>query len=134
MKVLLIKEGDSIVVRVPMSEEDLQAMATAPNCKVVDSESLPDDREFRDAWNFDGKVDIAKAKEVWKNKIRQVRDKKLKALDIKWMKAMERGEVKIAGAIAADKQVLRDVTEREELTGAKSLKEIKAFWPSILED
>lgn len=134
MKVLLIKEGDSVVVRVPTSEADLEAMAAAPNCKVVDSESLPDDREFRDAWNFDGKIDLAKAKEVWKNKIRQVRDKKLKALDIKWMKAMERGEVKIAGAIAADKQVLRDVTEREELTGAKSLKEIKAFWPSILED
>jgi len=130
MKVLLIQEGDSVVVRIPVNGAELNSV---PNSKLVDSESLPTDRDFRDAWNVEGEIDIAKAKEVWKEKIRPVRNKRLQDLDIKWMKAMERGEVKIAGAIAADKQVLRDITEREELTQAETLQEIKAFWPAILE-
>lgn len=129
MKVLLIQEGDSVVVRVPVDGAELDSV---PNSKLVDSESLPD-REFRDAWTIEGKVDLAKAKEVWKSKIRAIRDKRLEALDIQWMKAMERGDVKIAASIAADKQVLRDVTEREELTKAKTLEQVKDFWPAILE-
>ena len=132
-KVLLVKDGNDVVVKVPCSESDLAALAnTVPNCRVVDVDSLPKDREFRDAWTMEGKIDLAKAKEIWKNKIRVVRDMRLQELDVKWMKAMEKGEVKIAQSIAADKQVLRDVTEREELTKASSVEEIKAFWPQIL--
>lgn len=132
-KVLLVKEGDGIVVKVPCSESDLVALAnTVPNCRVVDVDALPKDREFRDAWTLEGKVDLTKAKEIWKSKLRIARDEKLKELDIKWMKAMEKGDIKIAQSIAADKQVLRDLTEREELTKASSVEEIKAFWPQIL--
>lgn len=132
MKVLLIKEGDGVAVRVPvpgMTIDDL--MVNAGEARIVEDSQLPD-REFRDAWTFEGKVDLAKAKEIWKRKIRLIRDQKLKDLDVKWMQAMERGEIKIAAAIASQKQVLRDLTEREELTQATSLEEIKSFWPDIL--
>ena len=134
MKVLLIQEGDNVVVKVPMPGTDFDEFAQQyPGAKIVDQDSLPKTREFRDAWTVDGTVDIEKAKEVWKNKIRPARNKRLQDLDIEWMKAMEKGQTTIASAISADKQVLRDITKREELTKAKTVEEIKAFWPKILE-
>ena len=36
-------------------------------------------------------VDIAKAKNIWKEKIRKAREPKLAALDIEFMKAQEAG-------------------------------------------
>lgn len=132
-KVLLVQEGDRVVIKVAPSGSDLDALAsTTPNCKVVDVDALPKDRDFREAWTIDGKINIGKAIEVWKSKVRVARDARLKDLDVKWMKAMEKGDVKIAQSIAADKQVLRDITEREELTKASTVEEIKNFWPQIL--
>jgi hypothetical protein len=132
MKVLLIKDGDGVAVRIPAPGITIEELlGSAEEARVVDDSQLPD-REFRDAWTFDGKVNLAKAKKIWAQKIRLVRNAKLADLDIKWMQAMERGEVKIAAAIGAQKQVLRDLTEREELTNAASLDEIKAFWPDVL--
>ena len=66
-------------------------------------------------------------------KIRVVRDQRLKELDIKWMRAMENGESKVASSVAAKKQMLRDVTEREDFKKAKTLEQIKKYWPEILE-
>lgn len=134
MKVLLIQEGDSVVVKIPTPGTNFEEFAQQnPGATIVDQATLPKTREFRDAWTVNGTVDIEKAKEVWKNKIRSVRNKRLQDLDIEWMKAMEKGQTTIASAISADKQVLRDITKREELTKAKTVEEIKAFWPKILE-
>ena len=54
--------------------------------------SKPSDRHFRDAWAISDKViseDITKAKDVFKDKIRQVRKPLLEAEDIVYMKALE---------------------------------------------
>jgi hypothetical protein len=133
-KVLLIEEQDSsISVLIPSNEEDLYSLSKEfAKSKIVDSAFLPKDREFRDAWNIDGEIDLNKAKEIWRQKIRVVRDKKLKELDIKWMKAMERGDINIASAIASNKQTLRNLPDREEIRRAETLDELKQFWPSIL--
>ena len=65
MKVLLIQEGDNVVVKVPMPGTDFDEFAQQnPGAKIVDQDSLPKTREFRDAWTVDGTVDIEKAKEV----------------------------------------------------------------------
>jgi hypothetical protein len=48
------------------------------------------------------------------------------------MKAMENGEVKVASSVAAKKQMLRDVTEREDCRKLRTLKQIKSYWPEIL--
>lgn len=134
MKVLLIQEGDSVVVRVPTPGVDIEKLAQGiPNSRIVDQALLPTDRDFRDAWTVYGTIDLGKAKEVWRKRIRTARDKRLKELDVKWMKAMEKGELTIAASIAADKQVLRDLPDREEISSASSLEELKSFWPSILE-
>jgi hypothetical protein len=131
-KVLLVKEGDDVIVVVPVSEtlEELSKKYTVS--RIVDKKDLPDS-VFRSAWRFDGSVDLEKAKEYCKDKIRVVRNQRLTELDLKWMLAMEKGDVNVASYVALQKQMLRDVTEREELTKAESLDAIKAFWPEILE-
>lgn len=133
MKFLLSEVGGKVSITSFLDEADLFTAATQnPQSKIYDQSELPD-VEFMGAWTINGDIDIEKAKEVWCNKIRVIRNARLKTLDLEWMKAMEKGQTTIASAIAADKQVLRDITQREELTKAKTLKEIKAFWPKILE-
>ena len=101
--------------------------------KVVDRAKLPYDRTFRGAWTIDCTVDMDKAKEIWIDQIRIVRNDRLKALDIEWMKAIENGENKEASDIAAVKQSLRDVTERADIHKCKTTESLKKYWPQILE-
>lgn len=114
--------------------KDAAAMLVPPKAawKIIEPSDLPSSRVFRDAWTIDG-VDVKKAKGIWLDKVRAVRDERLKELDVKWMRAMENGESKVANSIAAKKQILRDVTERKEIVKAKTLEDIENFWPEILE-
>ena len=68
-------------------------------------------------------INIDKAKEITKNKLRQERKPLLEALDIEFIKAQEIGAD--TSAIVAEKQRLRDITKQvdtmstvEELKGA----------------
>lgn len=131
-KVILVQENDSVVVLAPINLDVESVAATIPNSNVVDVNTLPT-REWRDALTIDGGVDLEKAKEIWRKKLRKVRDQKLKKLDVEWMKAMERGEVRNAASIAVNKQILRDLPGREEIANAESLQDLKNFWPSVLE-
>jgi len=69
------------------------------------------------------KIDIAKAKDITKDRLRAERKPLLEALDIEFIKAQEIGED--TSAIVAEKQRLRDITKQvdtmstvEELKGA----------------
>tara|TARA_R110002020_G_scaffold183343_1_gene379617 strand:- start:43 stop:267 length:225 start_codon:yes stop_codon:yes gene_type:complete len=69
------------------------------------------------------KIDIAKAKDITKNRLRQERKPLLEAQDILFMQAQEAGTD--TSAIVTEKQRLRDVTKQvdsmttvEELKGA----------------
>lgn len=75
-------------------------------------------------------IDITKAKEVWKNKIRFKRAKALKKLDLDFMKAQEAGTD--TTSIVADKQTLRDLPEQVDT--ATTVDEIKAVWNDMLGD
>ena len=52
-------------------------------------------------------IDINKAKEVWKDKIRSARKTILEQLDVDFIKAQEQGND--TTSIVADKQTLRDL-------------------------
>lgn len=132
MKVLLKQEGNAVVVIVPLATTIEELAKQNPGAKIIDDSKLPS-REFRDAWTIDGSIDLAKAKEIWKNKIRRARKSRLEALDIQWQKAFEDGNIKIAATFAAKKKILRDLTEREELTKATSIAQLIKFWPFELE-
>ncbi len=75
-------------------------------------------------------IDITKAKEVWKNKIRLKRAKALKKLDLDFMKAQEDGSS--TTSIVTDKNTLRDLPDQVDT--ATTLDEIKAVWNDMLGD
>jgi phosphotransferase system IIA component len=75
-------------------------------------------------------IDISKAKEVWKNKIRVARKSALEKLDVDFIKAQE-AETSTT-AIVADKQTLRDLPN--QVNTATTTDEIKAVWNDLLGD
>lgn len=75
-------------------------------------------------------IDIPKAKNVWKDKIRQKRKSALEKLDVDYMKANEDGND--TTAIVADKQTLRDLPSQVDT--ATTTDEIKAVWNDMLGD
>ena len=75
-------------------------------------------------------IDISKAKEVWKDKIRDARKSALEKLDVDFIKAQE-AETSTT-AIVADKQTLRDLPSQVDT--ATTTDEIKAVWNDLLGD
>ena len=69
-------------------------------------------------------IDIAKAKNIWKEKIRKAREPKLAALDVEFMKAQEAGSD--TSTIVAKKKELRDFPA--QVNSATTTDEIKAVW------
>ena len=75
-------------------------------------------------------IDISKAKEVWKDKIREKRKPVLEQLDIDFVKAQETSSD--TTSIVADKQTLRDLPSQVDT--ATTTDEIKAVWNDMLGD
>jgi len=75
-------------------------------------------------------IDIAKAKEVWKEKIRFARKSALEKLDIDYTRAVESGGS--TTQIVKDKNTLRDLPE--QVDKATTVDEIKAVWNTMLGD
>lgn len=94
--------------------------------------TLPAEKTFRSAWEVaDGNsvvtINIEKAKDVWRNKIRSARIKPLEALDKEFMFALERGESTVE--IAAKKQALRDAPALASISAATTEEELTAIQP-----
>lgn len=105
------------------------------NGDVRDASSLtsPTDRTFRGAWQFNGaavEVDMAAARDIWRDKIRQARVGKLEALDAAFMKAMETGAD--TSAIVAEKNALRDAPADPAIDAATTPDELKLVQPAGL--
>ena len=97
------------------------------------SATVPANRDFRGAWVLDGSViseDMDKAKEIFKDKIREVRKPLLEAKDVELMKALEAGTS--TTAIAAAKDALRGATAASAISSASTISELKAAWDSSL--
>src|SRR6056300_1127757 len=95
------------------------------------SATVPANRDFRGAWVLDGSViseDMDKAKEIFKDKIREVRKPLLEAKDVELMKALEAGNS--STAIATAKDALRDATDASAIADASTIAELKAAWDS----
>ena len=69
-------------------------------------------------------VNINKAKEIWKDKIRAARKPKLEELDVEYMRAQEIGSD--TSAIITKKQELRDYPS--QVDSATTTDEIKSVW------
>lgn len=106
--------------------------ADASNVRVVDRATIPLDRTFRNAWTHNLTVDMAKAREIHRNKLRDMRAPKLVALDLEYMRADERGDTLEKQRIAARKQELRDVTADPAIEAARTPEELKIVIPISL--
>lgn len=130
---IIYKDSDGVKVIIPsphykgtLDELAKKRVPEGLTYKIVSDDNIPTDRYFRNAWDIkSGKVvtDIAKAKEIKKEIIRQERKPLLEALDIDYIKAQETKSD--TSAIIAEKQRLRDITK--EVDNLKSVDELKNF-------
>jgi hypothetical protein len=75
-------------------------------------------------------VNMIKARDLHREKLRQAREPKFKNLDIAYMVAVERGLN--TAEIVAQKQALRDVTSDPAIEAAQTTDQLKAVWPEAL--
>ena len=106
----------------------------AIDVQVMDDVSIPVDRSFRGAWvrHKDGgiAVDMPKARDIHRDRMRAARAPKLAELDVAFQRALEDGKAKTD--VTAAKRALRDVTKHPGIDKAKTPDDLKAVWPDIL--
>ena len=76
------------------------------------------------------KINMAKARGIQMDKIREVRNKELAKKDVEFMKALEADDGS-STAIAVEKQTLRDIPQTFDLT-TDTPEELKERWPEGL--
>ena len=100
--------------------------------------TVPANRDFRGAWSLSGSViseDLTKAKEIFKDKIREVRGPLLTAEDVVYMKALEADDTSAKTASVTKKTALRDATDASAISSASDIDALKAAWDtSVLGD
>ena len=101
------------------------------NTADASSVTKPSDRHFRGAWVLNGNViseDMTKAKEIFKDKIREVRQPLLEAEDVVYMKALEASDSSAQTASIAKKKALRDAPAASAIGSADTIAKLKAAW------
>jgi hypothetical protein len=101
----------------------------------VSDATMPTDRHFRNAWSLSGTViseDLAKAKEIFKDKIREARKPLLEAEDVAYMKALEAGNSSAQTTAINTKTALRDAPAAAAITNADTIAKLKAAWDTSL--
>ena len=91
----------------------------------------PSDRHFRGAWKLSGTTiseDMTKAKVIFKDKIRTVRQPLLDAEDVVYMKALEASDSSAQAASVAKKKALRDAPAATAIENADTIAKLKAAW------
>jgi hypothetical protein len=128
--IIYSNENGGVSVCTPTGElsiEETQAKDTPEGSIIVDKEDLPEsDNDFFDAWELvDGKVlvNISKAKEITKKRLRAEREPLLQAQDVAFQRAQESGSD--TSAIVVEKQRLRDITKLAD--SAKTLDELRSL-------
>lgn len=103
--------------------------------QTVDGALAPHDRTFRNAWQLDGDaitVDMAKAREIHRDRLRQARKPILESLDAEWFRATEVDDVDGKGLIAERKQALRDATHDPRIDAAATPEQLSALTLEVL--
>ena len=93
--------------------------------------TVPSDRHFRGAWTLSGKTiseDLAVAKTIFKDKVREARKPLLEAEDVVYMKALEAGDSSAQSASVAKKKALRDAPAAKAITDADTIAKLMAAW------
>jgi len=115
--IIYTNENGGVSVTTPTGElsiEAVKAKDTPSNSIIVDSSTLPNnDNDFFDAWELNGStvtVNLSKAKEITKERLRVQRTPLLAAQDVLFQRALETSAD--TTAIVAEKNRLRDITDQ----------------------
>lgn len=103
--------------------------------QIVDETVIPRDRTFRNAWIKGGdsiEVDMPKAREIQRDRIRVMRKPILEALDVDYIRALEDGDLNKQAQIVSVKQELRDATDSPEIESAKTPEALKDVIPDVI--
>jgi len=113
--IIFSNSNGGVSVCIPTGELDIQAVKAkdTPSTSIIvqDSELPQADNDFFNAWELANgvvTVNLEKAKEITKARLRAEREPLLAAQDVLYMRAME-AQADVS-AIVAEKQRLRDVT------------------------
>jgi hypothetical protein len=122
--------GEEFVAYLKQHDEAMTIESEAAKIGVVvvgilNSADIPTDRTFRNAWKDDNgiKVDMGKAKDLTKDRLRNERKPLLEAQDVAFQRALESGAS--TTEIVKEKQRLRDITK--QVDALTSLDELKAL-------
>jgi hypothetical protein len=133
------RNGETVWEQEPTDEAIAAVIAKADlDCvswRRITAADIPADRYFRNAWTDGGAaiaVDMPKARDIHRDRMRQARQPRLAALDIEYQRADERGDAAAKADIAARKQALRDVTADPAIEAAKTPEDLHAVWPAVL--
>ena len=86
--------------------------------------AIPVTRDYRNAWEFSGGrivENLAKAKEIHRDKVRKRRTELLLPLDVEWSRAMAVNDRMAAQAVEAQRQALRDATDDPHIEAAQTV-------------
>jgi hypothetical protein len=112
--IIFTNESGGVSVTYPTSElsiQEVKSKDTPSHSIIVDSSILPEEEDFFNAWELNGSsvsVNLSKAKEITKARLRVQREPLLQAQDILFQRALESGLN--TADIVAEKQRLRDIT------------------------
>lgn len=127
--IIYTNESGGVSVCTPTGELDIEAVKakdTPEHSIIVDASTLPVDNDFFDAWELNGEtvtVNLDKAKNITKDRLRAERTPLLAAQDIAFQRALESGSD--TSAIVAEKQRLRDITNLVD--GCTTLDELRGL-------
>ena len=129
--IIFTNDNGGVSVCIPTGElpiEAVQAKDTPKGSIIVDMASLPNQHnDFFDAWELVGgkvEVNLAKAKEITKKRLRAERELPMSAQDVAFQRALESGED--TTLIVAEKNRLRDITKLADAeTTLEGLRAIK---------
>ena len=128
--IIYSQDNGQMAICIPTGElsiDEVLAKDCPEGAIIVDSESLPNEHyNFFNAWELNGStvnINLAKAKEVTKIRLRQEREPLLAAQDVLYMRATEASQD--TTAIVAEKQRLRDITKLAD--DATTLDQLKAL-------
>lgn len=114
-----------------IAEKDKPTGATVT---LIDDTALPAQTTYQEAWRINNgvvSIDMTTAKAKRLNELRLLRDARLEALDLDFMKALEDGAS--TTAITAEKVTLRDFPATENFTGITDIDSLIAYVPTLLQ-
>lgn len=103
--------------------------------RLDDLTSEPSNRLFRDAWSLSGTViseDLDTAKDIFRDKVREIRKPLLEAEDVVYMKALEADDSAAKTASVTKKNNLRNAPAASAITSATTIDELKLAWDTSL--